>query len=151
MYLGVSQQQWPTGGCSNASVFSPLGHKQPPFLLDLVSKGFHWILIAELGFRTILHYLDDFLAVFSPGTGPCVFNKQFNWSCDELGLLVNFKKDLWGCILDFPGIEINTIAMVTRLPEDKLRRAIDGTENAFKSQSIRFSTRIPFGPAELCS
>ena len=134
--------QWLLGfewqGIHYMECFLPFGLRTAPFLFDFVAKGLHWILSAELGFDIILHYLDDFFGVFPPGFDPSTFSRAFDGICEELGLRVNVKKDILGCIAEFLGIEIDTLRMIARLPADKLERALQGIAQALNSDGVKF-------------
>ena len=102
--------------------YLPFGLRTAPFIFDLFAKALHYILVAVLYFSIILHYLDDFFAVLPPSADTQEYSQLFNLLCEELGLSVNFKKDVLGTLAEFLGIEINTIAMTIQLPPEKLKR-----------------------------
>ena len=103
--------------------YLPFGLRTSPFLFDLFAKGLNWVISGVLQWSTVLHYLDDFFAILPPEVDAEAYARAFDMVCDDLGLLVNHKKDVLGTIAEFLGIEIDSVRMQARLPPDKLTRA----------------------------
>ena len=74
-------------------------------------------------FASALHYLDDFLLLGPPSSKTCQAAPCATLStCEELGLPVAPEKTEGpGTVLTFLGIEIDTVACLLRLPQEKLR------------------------------
>lgn len=68
----------------------------------------------------IFHYLDDFYVVFKRLEETQRFGAEFDNVCTDLGVGVNGDKKQLGCIVDFLGLEFDTVKMEARLPKDKL-------------------------------
>ena len=119
--------------------FLPFGLRTSPYIFDLLAKGLHWILIAVLGWVTVLHYLDDFFAILPPGVDEQLYQHQFDILCGELGLKVNHKKDICDTIAEFLGIELDSIAMEARLPPKKLEKARLAVATALQGHFITHS------------
>ena len=66
----------------------------------------------------IFYYLDDFFAVFKELQEIQRFEREFDNVCTNLG-----KKQL-GCLVDFLGLEFETVKIEACLPKDKLKKAI---------------------------
>ena len=81
---------------------------------------------ASLLWGLIFHYLDDFFAVFRELQQAKQFGKEFDNVCVDLGISVNGEKKQLGCIVDFLGLEFDTLLREARLPKDKLKKAIEG-------------------------
>jgi hypothetical protein len=47
----------------------PFGFATAPFIFNLFAEGLNWLLTAYLPVVSIVHYLDDFIAVFPPSVG----------------------------------------------------------------------------------
>ena len=62
--------------------------------------------------------------------------KTFDSLCETLGLKVNRNKDKLHTVVDFLGIELDTVLMQARLPEDKLQKAIELVNSALRKKSI---------------
>jgi len=105
--------------------FLPFGLRIAPFLFDLFAKALHWMLMHLFKWRILLHYLDDFFAILKPFIDPALYQEQWDWICDFLGLRGNEKKTQTGTVVEFLGIELDSMAMEARLPIAKLQRARD--------------------------
>lgn len=116
--------------------YLPFGLRMSPFLFDLFAKALTWILIAILLWEVVLHYLDDFFAILSPGDDATAYAQQFDQLCGELGLQINHTKDVVGFIAEFLGIEFDSIRMEARLPPDKLAKARTTVKNLLKRATI---------------
>ena len=62
----------------------------------------------------VLHYLDDFLAVCRTNPEAEAFTRYFFDLCKDLGIAV--KKNKTGHVIDFLGIELDTMLMEAWLP-----------------------------------
>ena len=105
-------------------VFLLFGLCTAPFLFDPFANDVQYILIYILGWPIVLHYLDDFFTILPPGTDLGPYKAQFKLICDLFGLGQNVKKEGSGTMLDFLRIEMDSIAMEARLPEEKLAKAM---------------------------
>ena len=114
--------------------FLPFGLRTAPFLFDLFAKALHWVLVALLQYQIVLHYLDDFFAILPPHTDSSPYNKDFDDLCQELGLMVNRKKDVAGTTAEFLGVEMDSVAMEIRLPANKLEKALIGVRELLSSR-----------------
>lgn len=87
-------------------------------------------------FKDVLHYLDDFFAVLPTLEVANHFNYIFDELCHDLGIAINYDKDLTGTTVDFLGIELDTILMQARLLSDKLQEAKNRVETALQKSSL---------------
>lgn len=139
-HIPVSPQDWwLLGFCWNNKTwidqFLPFGLRTSLFLFDLFAKGIHWIIAAMLSWGLIFHYLDDFFAVFGEWHQAQLFGKEFDNVCADLGVGVNDGKKQLGCVVDFLGLEFDTL----RLPEDKLKKAIERVARVLERKSSTHS------------
>ena len=116
--------------------YLPFGLRTAPYIFDLFAKALHFILVGELNYTIILHYLDDFFGIFPPDANIEEYSQIFNTLCAELGLAINFKKDVLGTLAEFLGIEVNTITMTIRLPDEKLHRTMTKLSHALANSTI---------------
>ncbi len=99
----------------------PFGLRSAPKIFTAVADALEWIVRQE-GVQSILHYLDDFLIIGSPGSLECARNLQILLStCERLGVPIAWEK-LEGpaTVLTILGIELDSVAMQLRLPRAKL-------------------------------
>lgn len=127
-HIPVSKADWwllgfKWGGIYYIEKFLPFGLRTAPFIFDLFAKGLNWILI-NAGWMAI-HYLDNFLAVLCKvnGDDTKAYEEFFARTCEILGFSINTKKNVTGTSAEFLGIEIDTIQMKARLPQNKLEKA----------------------------
>ena len=101
--------QLPFGLASALAIFSALG------------EALEWVL-RKRGVQAVMHYLDDFLFVGSPGTDECQRALAITLAtCEELGVPIAPDKTKGpSTSLTFLGIELNTASMSTSLPASKL-------------------------------
>jgi hypothetical protein len=127
-HIPVRPQDWPLLGFHWQSRFYyavvlMFGIKSAPYIFNLFAEALHWIIKRHIP-GDLRHYLDDFLPAFPPGTPISTANMAVQW-CKSLGSQLGFQfqdsKTVNPCTeLEFVGLEIDTIAMEARLPQDKL-------------------------------
>ena len=101
----------------------PFGLRSAPKLFNILADFLAWILNQQ-GVSPVLHYLDDFLTMGQADSATCHNNFiTIQQTCQKLGIPLALEK-LEGPShsLTFLGIEIDTIHMEARLPQDKLSR-----------------------------
>ncbi len=57
----------------------------------------------------MLYYLNDFFAILAPGDNAVLYSQHFDHIYSNLGVIINYIKDVIGIIVDFLGIEFNSI------------------------------------------
>ena len=100
----------------------PFGLRSAPKIFTAVADAAEWI-AKQQGVTTILHYLDDYLVIGSPGSMECTANVAILLTTfDRLGIPVALNK-LEGPspVLTFLGIELDTVQGIMRLPPQKLQ------------------------------
>ena len=99
----------------------PFGLRSSPALFNKVADAFEWILLNECGLSRVLHYLDDFFFA-EPDEAACAATMAgVRALAAKLGILLEPSKEVGpSTILTFLGVELDTVAMVARLPPDKL-------------------------------
>ena len=93
-----------------------------PIIFTAVADALQWIL-EMLGVKYVMHYLDDFLLFGPPGSSICkeILDSTLE-CCSYLRVLVAaHKTEEPTSSITFLGIELDTSAIVLRLPQEKLR------------------------------
>ena len=68
-------------------------------------------MIVCLGWSIVLYYLDDFFVILPLNANAEVYCYVFDLIYSQLGLVINYTKDIIGIIADFLGIELDTKLM----------------------------------------
>lgn len=110
-------------------IFLPFGLRTSPFIFNLFSEAFHWILEFIYN-RNLVHYLDDFLLINDPD--PDFFGSLASY----LGLFEKTEKREDGFTVRFLGVELDSEAMEVRLPKDKHIRAINEVQRFLHRRSV---------------
>ena len=99
----------------------PFGLRSAPKVFTAVADGLEWRLRLE-GLQQVFHYLDDFLIIAQPGSQQCGEELQrLQQVFSKLGVPIAEEKLRGPTVsLTFLGIELDTSAMVRRLPQGKL-------------------------------
>lgn len=82
----------------------------------------------------LFHYLDVLFALFEKLSEAKRFGTEFDGVCIDLGVGVNITKKQLRHIVDFLGLEFDTLKPEERLPKDNFERAIDGLERILKKR-----------------
>ena len=99
----------------------PMGCSSSCSIFETFSSSLHWIAQQKLKANGVVHILDDFMFV-DPTFYQCKQSlSKFVTLCTDLGVpLASEKTFAPATTMSFVGLEIDTIEMVVRLPEDKL-------------------------------
>uniref|UniRef100_A0A8W8M2W2 Reverse transcriptase domain-containing protein n=1 Tax=Magallana gigas TaxID=29159 RepID=A0A8W8M2W2_MAGGI len=112
--------QW--DGCFYFDKCLPMGCASSCSIFENFSSGLEWIGRVKGQIPHIVHVLDDFLFIGPPGSDIC--NQSlvvFRLICESLGVYLKEEKTFQANTkLVFLCIEIDTVAMEIRLPEEKL-------------------------------
>ena len=120
-------------------LFLPFGLRTAPLIFNLFSEAIHWVM--QLKGYNLCHYIDDFLLILPPES-PMIHTaaNDFSEVCDTMGFMIEQKKNKEGTLVDFLGLEIDTMAMEARLPPDKHQRALSIVVDILQRKSISFHT-----------
>ena len=101
----------------------PFGLRSAPLIFSVVADALQWI-IESIGVQWVAHYIDDFIMLGAPDSTECEENNStMHEACERVGLPVEPKKDEGpATTISFVGIELDSVAMEIRLPQDKLKR-----------------------------
>ncbi|KAM3936556.1 uncharacterized protein RB166_007084 [Leptodactylus fuscus] len=105
----------------------PMGCSISCHFFELFSSFLEWVVRYETRSRSIIHYLDDFLFVAPSSDSRCQFLlDSFRSLMSHFGVPLSPEKMVGPTtVLSFLGIELDSNAMVFRLPVDKLDRLAD--------------------------
>ncbi len=99
----------------------PFGLRSAPLLFSVVADALTWIM-RKKGAGWLDHYIDDFVTAGPPESNECQDNVSIMKAvCEETGIPTEPEKDEGPATrIGVLGIELDTIAMVVRLPPSKL-------------------------------
>ena len=119
-------------------LFLPFGLRTAPKIFNLFSEAIHWIM--EFKGWDLCHYIDDFLMILPPDRSSDIVkaSSDFSNACEAMGFTIETKKNIEGTLVDFLGLEIDTMAMEARLPMDKHHRAFEMVSQLIEEQSVSF-------------
>ncbi|XP_055332307.1 uncharacterized protein LOC129584213 [Paramacrobiotus metropolitanus] len=115
------------GYCLNGKYYFdivlPFGCRSSPYIFEFFSAAVHWCVVKKSRLPSMLHYVDDYLFVGSPGTDDCsTLMTAMREVCEELGVpLALDKTEGPATRLIFLGIEIDSDAQTLSLPAGKLQ------------------------------
>lgn len=98
----------------------PFGLASAPAIFSALAEALHWVL-HQRGVRAIVHYLDDFLLLGSPGSLECTRALAITLAtCQELGVpIAPDKVEGPGVNLSFLGIQLHSCPLMVSLPPSK--------------------------------
>jgi len=101
----------------------PFGLRSAPKIINSIADALEWV-IKSRGVARVDHYLDDFITVGDASQDTCAGNLQTILDvCRELGITVAVEKcEGPTCCIIYLGIEIDSVEMEMRLPQEKLAR-----------------------------
>lgn len=100
----------------------PMGASSACQLFEKLSTSLQWIMLNKYKASGMSHLIDDFFFIGPPSSQKCLSDvKNFENLCQRLGVpLKQSKTILPTTCLTIYGIEIDSVHMISRLPEDKL-------------------------------
>ncbi len=104
------------------------------------AEAIHWIIVFFLRWP-ICHYLDNSMAIFISDTSLerlVVEANAYIWLTDFLGLPRNDSKDCRGIVVRVFGIEVDTFSFTTRLPRNKLEKAILALSKVLSQKAVSY-------------
>ncbi|XP_040273667.1 uncharacterized protein LOC120989530 [Bufo bufo] len=112
--------QWE--GCFYVDCCLPMGCAISCSLFDSFSSFLEWVVKQEAGWNSVLHYLDDFLFLGPAESRVCAILLH---TMERVGArfgipLAAEKTEGPSTVITFLGIEIDSVAMECRLPENKV-------------------------------
>ena len=119
-------------------LYLPFGLRSAPFLFNQLSDALEWILKNNYGLKHVLHILDDFF-IAEPSRWQCLtsFSTLLRLFMSVHAPVVASKTLGPSQVLEFMGIEFDSVRMEARLPEDKLLRTRELLNYFTKRRSVR--------------
>ena len=120
---------------------------------ETFSTAIEWIAQQKLNIDYIIHLLDDFLLV-APSYDSCTKQlDRFLQFCSAIGLPMAPEKTCGpSSTLSFAGIELDTIALEARLPQEKLHKCIELITTFGRRKKITLKEiQSLIGPYVFCS
>ena len=131
-YLGFTVQ-----GKYYYDVNLPMGCSISCAVFEAFARALHWILEHKLGIINVLHYLDDWFFV-EKSDKDCEYDLHiFKHITTKLGVpLAPEKLEGPSKVLSFLGIELDSIQMEARIPQNKLQKYRTALDNIIQSDSV---------------
>jgi hypothetical protein len=91
-------------------------------IFENLSTALQWIMMNKYHVSGMSHFIDDFFFIGPPNSGKCLQDvKSFEKLCAAIGLPIKHTKTVLPTTkITIYGIEVDSVTMVSRLPEDKL-------------------------------
>lgn len=92
-------------------------------IFEMFATFLEWLVMDQTNLQTVHHYLDDFIFIGKPNTNQCNFlMSTFQEICNGVGVPLNEDKTVQPttCLI-FLGLEIDTVNMQIRIPQNKVR------------------------------
>ncbi|KAM4019336.1 uncharacterized protein ACNLHF_000032 [Anomaloglossus baeobatrachus] len=105
----------------------PMGCSISCHYFELFSSFLEWVLRFETGIRSVIHYLDDFLFVGPRDSQACsTLLDSFRSLMSVFGVPLSADKTIGPVTsLSFLGIEIDSVGMFFRLPQEKVAKLLE--------------------------
>ena len=102
----------------------PMGASSSCAIFETFSSSLQWISNIKLGIRHMLHILDDFLFFGVRDSATCQESlDRFIGLCSKIGVPIKHSKtETPRQVIVFMGLELDSVNMIARLPQDKLCR-----------------------------
>ncbi|MEW8547651.1 MAG: reverse transcriptase domain-containing protein, partial [Candidatus Thiodiazotropha sp.] len=115
---------WPDGnGCLQYYIDCalPMGLSAACQCFERFSSALQWIMTIKFG-AVMSHILDDFFFIGPPNSNKCSADlSKFVSLCADIGIPLKQEKTVWPTTkLVIYGIEVDSVEMVSRLPEEKV-------------------------------
>ena len=96
-------------------------------LFEQFSTALQWILTVKFQVVGMVHVLDDFMFVGGTGSDECKHGLEaFMKLCTDVNIPIHHSKTVLPCTtITFLGIELDSMAMRAKLPQDKVSKIRD--------------------------
>ena len=117
----------------------PMGCSTSCHIFESLSQSLQWILINKLGVRFASHILDDFIFFGHPESNECqTFLNTFLALSEQINLPVKQSKTvLPSTRVILHGIEVDSLEMKIRLPQDKVIAAREFIDKMYNRKKVK--------------
>ena len=100
----------------------PMGASSSCQIFESLSQSLQWAMYSKFNAAGMSHMLDDFFFIGPKHSQKCLHDlNQFIFMCEDSGLPIKMEKtQLPTTVITFYGIEVDSNAMICRLPDQKL-------------------------------
>ncbi|KAM9324440.1 uncharacterized protein PAF06_000477 [Gastrophryne carolinensis] len=116
----------------------PMGCSISCAYFEAFSSFLEWVVKERAGVGSVTHYLDDFLCVGPADTGICEL--LLGTMLEVFGAfgvpVAHDKTEGPATVIQFLGIEIDTVGRVCRLPREKIEDLVEGLEGALAVRKV---------------
>lgn len=115
----------------------PMGCRSSCMIFERFSSALQWVAEQKLGICHVCHVLDDFLFIDRSHAGCRRALSQFVSMCGDVGVPIADDKTFSpNTVMTFLGYELDTGAMIVRLPRDKLDKCFQLIQAALLKPKI---------------
>lgn len=117
----------------------PMGCSTSCQVFESLSQSLQWILINKLGVLYTTHILDDFIFFGHPSSNECQrFLNTFMALSERINLPVKHSKTVQpSTTVILHGIEVDTLELQIRLPQDKLQAAKSKVDDMYRRKKVK--------------
>lgn len=116
----------------------PMGASSSCRTFEMLSTALEWIMRNKLAVPACIHCLDDFWTAHQSQDGCQQFLTKFLTLCADLGIPVAHEKTVGPAqTLVFLGIELDSVHMELRLPNDKIVKCIELLQTSSKRRKMK--------------
>ena len=114
----------------------PMGCSSSCAIFESFSTALEWIIRGKLTNVAVLHILDDFLFISKSYLQCLSALNTFQDLCRDIGVPLAPEKTVGPArVLDFAGIQLNTVTMEASLPPDKITKFMDSINDLQSTKS----------------
>ena len=114
-----------------------MGCRTSAKIFEMFSTSLEWILHSQFHLPAVHHVLDDFLVISHPSSLAPMHKDIFLSVFRYLNIPLKLQKIDSGTTLTFLGVELDTVSMQARLPEEKLHKCRTQISSILSKKSVR--------------
>ena len=114
-----------------------MGCRTSAKIFESFSTALEWVLKQKFSLKNLHHILDDFILLTKPAELTEKQREIFMKVCKYLGIPLKMIKLQSGYIVIYLGVELDSIKMEARLPQDKLDKCKDKIQSILAKSTVR--------------